>query len=88
MLLGKPVVASAAGGVPELIDDGETGFLFSPGDADALADRLVMLLRDPELRRQIGERSQAWARKKFALDAHVRGMCDLYENLTRRNRTQ
>jgi glycosyltransferase involved in cell wall biosynthesis len=85
MLLGKPVVASAAGGVPELIEDGETGFLIAPGDADALAARLVQLLRDPDLRRRIGDRSRAWAREKFSLEAHVRAMSDLYEKLTRRN---
>jgi glycosyltransferase involved in cell wall biosynthesis len=85
MLLGKPVVASAAGGVPELIEDGETGFLFAPGDAQALAERLVLLLRDPELRRRVGERSRVWARQKFSLEAHVGAMCGLYEYLARRN---
>jgi len=85
MLLGKPVIASAAGGVPELIDDGETGFLIPPGDSEALADRLVMLLRDPALRRRMGEKSREWARQKFSLASHVREMCALYENLTRRN---
>lgn len=85
MLLGKPVVASAAGGVPELIADGETGFLFPPGDAQALADRLVTLCRDPELRRRIGDRGRTWARQKFSLEAHVGAMCGLYESLARRN---
>jgi glycosyltransferase involved in cell wall biosynthesis len=85
MLLGKPVIASAAGGVPELISDGETGFLIAPGDAETLADRLVMLLRDPALRRRIGENSREWARRKFSLAAHVDTMSELYESLTRRN---
>jgi glycosyltransferase involved in cell wall biosynthesis len=85
MLLGKPVVASAAGGVPELIAEGETGFLIPPGDAAALASRLLMLLGDAELRRRMGDRGRTWAREKFSLEAHVRAMSELYENLTRRN---
>lgn len=85
MLLGKPVVASAAGGVPELIEDGETGFLIRPGDADALAERLVTLLKNPQLRDRIGRKSQAWARQRFSLEEHVREMCELYTNLVRRN---
>lgn len=85
MLLGKPVVASAAGGVPELIEEGETGFLIPPGDSGALAARLVELLRDEELRRRIGERGRTWAREKFSLDHHVQAFSELYEKLTRRN---
>lgn len=85
MLLGKPVVASAAGGVPELIDDGKTGFLFAPGDARSLARQLLVLLRDPELRSRIGESARAWARRRFSLEGHVAAMCGLYENLARRS---
>ena len=85
MLLGKPVVASAAGGVPELIRDGETGFLFEPGDAKALADRLVRLLREPELRRQIGAAAQEWARAAFSTEQHVEAFSALYESLARSN---
>ena len=50
-----PVVASRIGGLPELVRDGLTGFLFAPGDADAMADRLIELARDPALRRSMGE---------------------------------
>jgi glycosyltransferase involved in cell wall biosynthesis len=85
MLLGKPVVASAAGGVPELIEDAQTGFLVPPGDAEALATRLLTLLRDRELRQRMGERGRSWARKKFSLENHVQAMSAIYENLTRRN---
>ena len=49
MLLGKPVVASAAGGVPELIRDGDTGFLTTPGRRRRLAERLIPLLQDADL---------------------------------------
>ncbi len=85
MLLGKPVVAAAAGGVPELIADGQTGFLSAPGDAAALAERLVPLLRDAELRQAVGTRAQQWARERFSLRAHVAGMTGLYYDVTRLN---
>jgi len=84
MLLGKPVVASAAGGVPELIRDAETGFLFEPGDSHALAARLIRLFREPELRRQIGGAAQQWARAAFSMEGHVEAFSALYESLTRR----
>lgn len=83
MLLGKPVVASAAGGVPELIRDGETGFLTPPGDATGLADRLIPLLQDPALRERIGRSAQAWARRQFGLQQHVAALSAIYENLAR-----
>lgn len=81
MLLGKPVVAVAAGGVPELIEDGQTGFLTPPGDVAALAQRLVVLLGDPGLRRRIGERAQAWARERFSLARHVADMSAIYDQV-------
>jgi glycosyltransferase involved in cell wall biosynthesis len=83
MLLGKPVVASAAGGVPELIRDGVTGFLTPPGDPASLADRLIPLLQDAALRARIGEQARAWAREHFSLQRHVAAMSTIYESLTR-----
>jgi glycosyltransferase involved in cell wall biosynthesis len=84
MLLGKPVVATAAGGVPEMIRDGETGFLTTPGNAAELADRLITVLQDAALRRRAGEQAQAWAREQFSLEQHVAGMTAIYERLTER----
>lgn len=83
MLLGKPVVASAAGGVPELIRDGETGFLFQPGDAEGLAACLVRLMQDEALRRAVGERARQWARDVFSMERHVEAFSALYEDLKR-----
>lgn len=50
----KPVVATAVGGLPEMVDHGRTGYLVPPCDERALADAIVRLLRDKELRRQLG----------------------------------
>lgn len=55
---GKPVVASAVGGLPSQVEDGVTGLLVPPQDVQALADAVVQLLRDPALRRQMGEQGK------------------------------
>src|ERR1700687_30739 len=83
MLLGKPVVATAAGGVPELIRDGETGFLTPPGSPHDLAERLIPLLQDAGVRRRVGGQARAWAQQRFSLTAHVSAMSAIYQNLER-----
>lgn len=59
MAVGKPVVASRLSGIPELVEDGRTGFLVPPGDSTALAGALEQLCRDPALRRQMGDAGRA-----------------------------
>ena len=82
MLQGKAVVGAAAGGVLELIRDGETGFLVPPGDETRLAERLIPLLQDPALRQRLGRQAQAWAREHCSLQRHVASMSAIYEELT------
>jgi phosphatidylinositol alpha-1,6-mannosyltransferase len=65
-LMGKPVVASNASSLPEVVMDGETGFLVPGEDPAALADRLLLLAREPALARRLGERGRAWAGERFA----------------------
>jgi glycosyltransferase involved in cell wall biosynthesis len=55
MALGRPVVATAVGGIPDVVTDGECGRLVEPEDVDALAAALIELGRDPALRRKLGE---------------------------------
>jgi glycosyltransferase involved in cell wall biosynthesis len=68
MLLGKPVVYAAAGGVTEYMRDGETGMGYPPGDTIALADRIETLIRDAGLRMRMGTAAQAHARATFSRD--------------------
>jgi glycosyltransferase involved in cell wall biosynthesis len=63
MAAGLPVVAARAGGPAEVIEDGVTGLLYSPGDAVALADALRRLAQDPQLREQLGQAAQVEATK-------------------------
>lgn len=83
MLLGKPVIATAAGGVRELIAHADTGFLVPPDDAAALAAQLRHALDDPAAARAVGTRAREWARQRFALGRHVTEMSAIYENATR-----
>ena len=57
MAAGKPVVGPSAGALPELIRDGQNGFSFAPGNADELAAKLIILLKDQKLRLEMGQAS-------------------------------
>jgi len=78
MALGRPVVATAVGGVPELVVDGETGLLVPPEDPEALATAVRRLLSDPVLAAQLGMAGVARARSQFSLDATARQLAQLY----------
>ena len=65
MAAGKPVVASRVGGVAEMVDDGETGFLVASEDEDMLAERLVRVLDDQHLCLRMGGRAHEVARRRF-----------------------
>jgi glycosyltransferase involved in cell wall biosynthesis len=58
MAMRKPVVALASGGVPEIITDGDAGFLVPPGAVDVLAERLERLIEDRDLRQAMGTRGR------------------------------
>lgn len=81
MAAGKPVVASPVGGVPRVVQEGETGFLVPHGDPDALAARLVQLLRDGELRRRLGANARREALARFTLESVSRRTVDVYRQV-------
>lgn len=81
MACGCAVIGSAAGGIPELIDDGRDGFLFPPGDADQLAGRLSTLITGAELRRRMGSEAAAKARTRFSMEIAAARMERFYESL-------
>jgi glycosyltransferase involved in cell wall biosynthesis len=78
---GRPVVATRVGGVPDVVHEGEHGFLVEPGDVDALADRLVTLARDPELRERLGAAGRERVLPRYAVDRLVDDMDRLYRSL-------
>jgi glycosyltransferase involved in cell wall biosynthesis len=88
MLLGKPVIAAAAGGVPEFVDEGRTGFLVPPGDAEALAGAIHRLAADAGLRSAIGEQARTIALERFSLRRHVDLLSALYDSISKRKQVQ
>lgn len=65
-----------------MVIEGETGFLFPSGDADALADRVLRLLRDAPLRQRLGEAGRRRVIATFGLDRFVRRFQELYASLS------
>jgi glycosyltransferase involved in cell wall biosynthesis len=74
-----PVVASAVGGIPEVITSGLDGLLVPPGEPAALADAVVQLLVDERLRRRIGEAGYRTVAERFSIDAQVRRIEAVYD---------
>jgi glycosyltransferase involved in cell wall biosynthesis len=81
MEAGLPVVATRVGGVPDIVVDGETGFLVPPRDPAAVAEAVSRLLEEPELAQAMGEAGRKRRRNEFDLAATVRRIEELYEEL-------
>jgi glycosyltransferase involved in cell wall biosynthesis len=80
MASGLPVVATEIAGIPEQVDDGESGFLIPTGDARALAQRLEQLLGNDELREKMGEQGLEHV-EPFSVDAMLRDTDREYQKL-------
>jgi glycosyltransferase involved in cell wall biosynthesis len=79
MALARPIAASAVGGIPEMLVDGESGLLFPSDDAAALARALVRLLRDAPGRRRIGEAAHHRLVTEFSLDGFAARMFGIFD---------
>ncbi len=76
---GVPVVATDAGGTRSVVDDGETGFVVPVGDLEALAERLVQLRDDDELRERLGSIAAHRMRRRFSVERMVDDVERVYE---------
>jgi glycosyltransferase involved in cell wall biosynthesis len=79
MAHGKPVVASAVGGIPELVEDGVTGLLVEPGDVAGLRAAIERLLADPALRRRLGRGARARVAERCSWDRVTAATVAAYE---------
>lgn len=77
----KPVVATAVGGVPEIVDHGKSGLLVPPKRPDLLAEAIQALLRDPERRRAMGEAGYERVRRDFTFEAQAGKLEGIYEEI-------
>ena len=81
MACGKPIVATTAGGMPEVVTEGENGLLVPPRDADALAAAIVMLLGDEAARARMGAAGLARVRAEFSAERMVRDTLAVYRRM-------
>jgi len=81
MAAKKPVVASAHGGLLDIVIDGETGILVPPNDQIALANAIVKLIEDPLLRKSMGEAGRKRQRELFSIERYVKEFEEVYSIL-------
>jgi glycosyltransferase involved in cell wall biosynthesis len=81
MACGKPVVGTKTGGIPEVVEDGVTGFLVEPRDPRALARAITTLLQDESLRTRMGAAGLARLREHFTVDRMVGETLGVYEQV-------
>jgi sugar transferase (PEP-CTERM/EpsH1 system associated) len=84
MATGLPVIATRVGGNPELVDDGSTGALVPAGDAEALAQKLLALFRDPDEASRLGAAARRTVERRFSLERMVDDYAGLYDDLLHR----
>jgi glycosyltransferase involved in cell wall biosynthesis len=78
MSYGLPTIGSATGGIPEWLDDGETGLLVPPGDPAALARALVRILESTETRSAFGAEARRRVESRFTEELHVAALEGVY----------
>jgi glycosyltransferase involved in cell wall biosynthesis len=81
MLCGTPVIAAAAGGAVEIVDQGQTGWLTSPGDCQALAEAIRLCYSQPELARSMAQHAQQAASQRFNLHTINRQLAELLQEV-------
>ncbi len=81
MACGKPVVATTAGGMPEVVKDGQTGILVPPRDHEAMAHAIIRLLSDATARRAMGAAGEARARVYFSAERMVQDTFEVYRRV-------
>jgi glycosyltransferase involved in cell wall biosynthesis len=81
MAAGRPVVATNVGGASEAIVEGQTGYLVSAGDDEAMAARIVSLIQDPDGARRMGLNGRQLVENKFSCEARLDTTKALYDKL-------
>ncbi len=81
MAMGIPVIANRVGGIPEVIQEGVTGYLCQPGDINKTAEVCIYLINHPMKRAEIGRKGRAFVENEFSLDIMIHQISTLYEDL-------
>lgn len=85
MAMGKPVIGTRMGGIPEQIDDGRTGFLFEMGSVKELAEKMMLLSENTQIRHQMGKAAREKVEREYSFDAHCTKLINIYEELLSKN---
>src|SRR5258705_4793639 len=85
MAVAKPVVATDVGGAREAIRDGETGYLVASDDDQSMGERIISLLKNPDLGREMGRRGRQIVEEEFSCESQLQKTEDLYDRLLKKN---
>lgn len=80
-LLGVPVAASCAGGIPDMVEDGVTGLLFQKNDPHGLAEQVVRILTDDAFAGKLSETEKKAAARQYDGDTNYRRLLEIYEEI-------
>ena len=81
MAYGLPIVASKVGGIPQIVSEGENGFLFAYGDTSSMADAVLLLLRNSSLREQFRQKSYSIEQEHYTFDQHLSKLEQVYRKV-------
>lgn len=84
MAMKRPVVASNVGGIPEVVVDGETGFLVSAKNPEAIAEKIIFLLKNPQIAKEMGEKGYQRVKENFTQEKLAREYERVYEELVKK----
>ena len=82
-----PVIATRIGGVPEVVSEGETGYLSDVGDVEKMSDDTLRLVRDEDLRRAFGEKGRELALERYSSDKIIPQYISFYEKVVQKAQT-
>jgi len=83
--LGKPVIGSRIGGIPELVKDGENGLLFEPGNANELAEKIKWMIAHPKERQEMGQRARELVKREYTPEMHYKQLMAVYKTALRKH---
>ncbi|MFN2176392.1 MAG: glycosyltransferase [Anaerolineales bacterium] len=81
MAMGIPVVAYKSGGIPEVVNDGISGYLCNPGDIDEMTKKTILLLKNPIMREEMGRKGSSMISNEFDLQVMIKQVSQLYFDL-------
>lgn len=84
--LGKPVIGAGIGGIPELVRDGETGYIYAAKDVKDLSGKIKYLFDNPELIKKMGQNARCFVEEKLNAEKHYEGLMDVYRNAIEKNK--